>query len=327
MREESHPTLEDALIHEVWRQKRDCGSTPIGFRCESQSAQSAWSSACSGENDDTGVLVAASADINIQDVQEVTPLHHAVDMGIDGTIQQILDTIDWSVVGMLLDLGADPSIRDSRGETVYDIANACGYNARMSLDEFCDLRTASQVVSTGDIRPVEIVFPLPTDEQSDVWERRSGGFTMENPSSPVIANAYPLAFQTNHNSMQNDANDRTEWSNVWSCMQHRIVAGWSAPALTTLVKQSLGDDWNDLQISSVTATVTPPEYGHKIKPNSEMCPSCGCSTDPSDRFPIMLYPTFNVAAGKSLTVGFACWMHSSCVTECPLSDEPTPIPW
>jgi hypothetical protein len=66
----------------------------------------------------------------------LTPLHYAVDIAIDGTIQQSLETIDWSVVGVFLDLGADPNIRDARGKTVYDTASAYGYNARRSFDDF-----------------------------------------------------------------------------------------------------------------------------------------------------------------------------------------------
>jgi len=102
----------------------------------------AWSSAiaCAGENDETGdvvrALVAGGADINIQNEKGLTPLHYAVDIAIDGTIQSRLETIDWSVVGVFLDLGADPNIRDARGETVYDTASAYGYNACRSFEDF-----------------------------------------------------------------------------------------------------------------------------------------------------------------------------------------------
>lgn len=142
MTEESHATLEDALVHEVWRQDVYAVQRLLLAGANPNLPGRAWSSAiaCSGENDHTGeivrVLVAAGANINLQDAQGLTPLHHAVDMAIDGTIQQNLDTIDWSGVGVFLDLGADPTIRDVRGETVYDMATAYGYNARRSFDEF-----------------------------------------------------------------------------------------------------------------------------------------------------------------------------------------------
>ncbi len=142
MTEESHTTLEDALIHEVWRQDVSAVHRLLESGANPNLPGRTWSSAiaCSGENDETGdivrMLVTAGAEINIQDTQGLTPLHHAVDIAIDGTIQQNLNTIDWSVVGVFLDHGADPNIRDSRGKTVYDTATAYGYNARKSFDEF-----------------------------------------------------------------------------------------------------------------------------------------------------------------------------------------------
>jgi ankyrin repeat protein len=140
--DESHETLEDALIHEVWRHDLSAIHRLLKSGANPNLPGRAWSSAiaCAGENDDTGdivrALVAGGADINIQSEQGLTPLHYAVDIAIDGTIQQGLETIDWSVVGVFLDLGADPNIRDARGKTVYDTASAYGYNARRSFDDF-----------------------------------------------------------------------------------------------------------------------------------------------------------------------------------------------
>ncbi len=146
MTEESHATLEDALVHEVWRQDLPAIQRLLQAGANPNLPGCAWSSAiaCSGENDDTGeivrVLVAAGADINIQDARGLTPLHHAVDVAIDGTIQHNLDTIDWTAVGVFLDLGADPMIRDACGKTVYDIATVYGNKARRSFDEFMRFR-------------------------------------------------------------------------------------------------------------------------------------------------------------------------------------------
>ena len=133
---------EDALIHEVWRQDIAAVQRLLDAGANPNLPGRAWSSAiaCAGENDDTGdivrVLVGAGADVNIQDEHGQTPLHHAVDMAIDGTIQQNLDEIDWTVVGVYLELGADPSRPDNNGTTVDDIATAYGYNAKRSFDEF-----------------------------------------------------------------------------------------------------------------------------------------------------------------------------------------------
>ena len=96
--------------------------------------------ACAGENDRTGeiaqTLVAAGADINIQDEHGTTPLHHAVDIAIDGAIQNNEESFDWTVVGVFLTLGADPQIPDYRGKTVFDCAATYGDYPHKSFTEF-----------------------------------------------------------------------------------------------------------------------------------------------------------------------------------------------
>lgn len=150
-------TLEDALIHEVWRQDLAAVQQLLSAGANPNLPGRTWSSAiaCAGENDETGnivrVLVNAGADINIQGSHGWTPLHHAVDIAIDGTIQQGRESVDWSVVGIFLDLGANPTIPDVNGKTVYDTASAYGNNARRSFDEFMlsRNRTASVAGTCG----------------------------------------------------------------------------------------------------------------------------------------------------------------------------------
>lgn len=142
-----YPTLEDALVHEVWRQDLSAVQRLLASGANPNTPGGNWSSAiaCAGENDETGdiirVLLSAGAQINIQDSYGQTPLHIAIDMAIDGSIQCGRDTINWSVVGILLDLGADPTIPDTRGRTAYDWVLAYGENARDSFDEFIRLRS------------------------------------------------------------------------------------------------------------------------------------------------------------------------------------------
>lgn len=142
----AHSTLEDELEHEVWRRDISSVHRLLKAGANPNKPGRAWSSAiaCAGENDETGeiarLLVEAGADINLQNEHGLTPLHYAVDMAIDGAAQQELDAIDWSVVSVFLDLGADPTIRDIDGETVYDLALAYGQDARNSFDAFMDSR-------------------------------------------------------------------------------------------------------------------------------------------------------------------------------------------
>lgn len=86
-----------------------------------------------GEHDVTGqivsLLIDAGANINLQNLQGWTPLNFAVDMAIDGANQQNLPDIDWSTVKMMLNLGADPDIRDQHGKTVADLASSYGSKA------------------------------------------------------------------------------------------------------------------------------------------------------------------------------------------------------
>jgi ankyrin repeat protein len=69
------------------------------------------------------LAVSRGADINAQDVQGWTPLHHAVDSDIDSCIQQN-QPITMPTVKLLLELGADDSILTNKNETPRDIAKA-----------------------------------------------------------------------------------------------------------------------------------------------------------------------------------------------------------
>ena len=135
-------SLEAQLIHEVWRNDLEAVKHLLASGANPNKPGRAWSSAiaCAGENDRTGevaqALARAGADINIQDEHGTTPLHHAVDIAIDGAIQNDEESFDWTVVGVFLTLGADPQIRDRRGKTVFDCAAAYGDYAHKSFSKF-----------------------------------------------------------------------------------------------------------------------------------------------------------------------------------------------
>ena len=150
-----YATLEDELIHEVWRQDIAAIKRLLAAGANPNLPGGAWASAiaCAGQNDETGdvarVLVEAGADINIQDGRGLTPLHQAVDTALEGTIQSGGDTIDWSVVEVFLAIGANPVVADSDGETVFDLATAYGYIARKSFDEFMHSRNSVGQTTSG----------------------------------------------------------------------------------------------------------------------------------------------------------------------------------
>ena len=100
-------------------------------------------SACEHEQPDMiRLLVARGANINHADSNGWTPLHNAIDVAIDGAIQTRAPEIDWRCVGILLDLGADPSLKCDRGTTPFNIIDDYGANARSSFDEFARQRSA-----------------------------------------------------------------------------------------------------------------------------------------------------------------------------------------
>jgi len=141
-----YETLEDDLVHAVWRQDLAEVQRLLQAGAHPNRPGRAWSSAiaCAGENDRTGdmvrCLVLAGADINIQDEQGQTPLHWAVDVAVDGAIQTGRDKIDWRVVGVLLDLGANLKIPDQCGRTAEDLVANYGAAARQSFDGFLKAR-------------------------------------------------------------------------------------------------------------------------------------------------------------------------------------------
>ncbi|MEP3480307.1 MAG: ankyrin repeat domain-containing protein [Fuerstiella sp.] len=89
------------------------------------------------------LLVSSGADPNLADSADgVTPLHQAVDVAIDGAIQTRAPSIDWSCVGLLLDLGADLARKDSNGNTPLDSVAQYGDKAQASFDQFMRTRSA-----------------------------------------------------------------------------------------------------------------------------------------------------------------------------------------
>ncbi len=78
------------------------------------------------------VLLAAGLDVNVALVGMGTPLHHAVDVAIDGAHQtgEPLDTRD---IELLLELGADPRAVDDNGREAIEVARVYQCDEVMAL--------------------------------------------------------------------------------------------------------------------------------------------------------------------------------------------------
>jgi hypothetical protein len=75
----------------------------------------------------TEALAKAGADLNVRTHLGYTPLHLAVDIDIDSVSQSgviNMDDVPFQTVRLLLSLGADPAVRDERGETPRAVATA-----------------------------------------------------------------------------------------------------------------------------------------------------------------------------------------------------------
>jgi len=74
------------------------------------------------------LFITRGADINLQGHQGFTALHHAVDISIDGTIQNGGKPGDepLSIISFLIENGANLSALTDEGETPFDIANNYG---------------------------------------------------------------------------------------------------------------------------------------------------------------------------------------------------------
>jgi hypothetical protein len=110
-----------------------------------------------------------------------------------------------------------------------------------------------------------------------------------------------------------DGKDRAEWDRAWRAMPHRRLL--SPPRL------NLDDRFGTLL--STTISQDPAEFSDFGFRESETCPICGVSTVDGERFAATLHPTWESGLG----VGIGVWVHRTCFEACPLTDQPTPVPW
>jgi hypothetical protein len=121
--------------------------------------------------------------------------------------------------------------------------------------------------------------------------------------------------------MTND--DRAEWDAAWRSMPHHTAPFWNEDALKGIVGERA------LPIIALTVSQDPPQFAERMFRATTICPICGAETDEVARVPVSLHPVFDFGPprGKRSPVAHGAWVHSRCLGECPLTDEPTPIPW
>lgn len=86
-------------------------------------------------------LIKNGADVNLKDEDGETPLHLLFDMGIDGMIQAVRNSLHDGITEMitiLLENGADLSLKDSCGKAPLDTLRAYS-GSEQSFDHFKDL--------------------------------------------------------------------------------------------------------------------------------------------------------------------------------------------
>lgn len=97
--------------------------------------------ACEHQNGDLiNVLIKYEVQINIQDRYGQTPLHIAVDADIDSILQGSgnIGDISFNTVKLLLNVGADESIPDSKGNTPKDWAANYGKSVLNRYENIAD---------------------------------------------------------------------------------------------------------------------------------------------------------------------------------------------
>lgn len=78
------------------------------------------------------------------------------------------------------------------------------------------------------------------------------------------------------------------------------------------------------EVVTVTIAQVPNKYLEKVYIAIPVCPICREPTnDENDRIVVSVNPTFTNISN----LGYGSNAHRKCFDDCPLIDEPTPVPW
>ena len=111
--------------------------------------------------------------------------------------------------------------------------------------------------------------------------------------------------------------DREDWDRAWGSASHRRLPDVSKYGFGGRFKMDLGD------VIAVTLTVAPVDYAESLYIEDEICPICGVATVGDDRTRISVNPGFATIPN----LAFGAWAHSSCLDNCPIISDSTPILW
>lgn len=122
-----------------------------------------------------------------------------------------------------------------------------------------------------------------------------------------------------------DDEARAEWDRAWSSMPHHAVIAWSNEA----VRGILGDSISFERLIAMSVSADPAAYADKIYRATAVCPICGAMTDSTSRVAATIHPVVDLGEklGQKFMGGYGVWVHQNCFDRCPITYEPTPIPW
>jgi hypothetical protein len=123
---------------------------------------------------------------------------------------------------------------------------------------------------------------------------------------------------------QLDDDDRREWDRAWSSMPHRRIKSWNQDVIRIVI----GQEWPIEQLVALTISADPVDFADKQLRTTTICPICGTVADSTGRLAASIHPVFDFGGlGQKSPVMFGVWAHPQCFEDCPIIEQPTPIPW
>lgn len=137
--------MEEPLWNAIWKKDFDQVKRLIekhdDFNAQAKNGYTILMQASEAENKEIfDLILSKGADINGKGYNGSTPIHIAVDISIDGIIQNVGEQGDepMDFILHLLSKGADPSIKDNDGKSALDWAKS--YNAQKIMAALANVK-------------------------------------------------------------------------------------------------------------------------------------------------------------------------------------------